>query len=418
MMLSKTSLFASQKARKSSLFSMKKVKRRIFFFFLISILALFLFNGSVFAADSCSAVPECVSQSLTCSQCVDYLSGKINEKRSQEKSLSSEISTMDNQIKLTEARIENTKQEIEVLLKDIDITKEKVNGLEKDIGSTTKALLGRIAAVYEVGRADPFQIFLTSSDINSFMTRLKYLKIVQIFDKKNVYAAEQSKVNYSNQQDILVEKQKEAEALNEQLQNYTAELDSDKQSKEKLLSETRGSETTYQRLLLQAKAEFQAIQGIIGGQGTEEEIGPVSEGQNIASIIPSASCNSSGPHLHFIVKDGSSQNPFSYLKSVDNSNESGGDPFNPSGDWNWPISSPIQFNQGYGSDTWYIRTYHRYPFHDGIDISSSSYAVNAVKAGVLYRGSYSGSGGCILPYVRVKHGDGKETLYLHVYSAF
>lgn len=241
-------------------------KRRIFFPFLISILALFLFNIPVFA-DSCTVVAECVSQNLTCSQCVDYLSSKINEKRSQEKSLSSEISAMDNQIKLTEARIENTQEEIDVLLKDIDITKGKVNGLEKDIGGTTKALLGRIAAVYEVGRADPFQIFLTSSDINSFMTRLKYLRIVQIFDKKTVYAAEQSKVNYSNQQDILEQKQKEAEALNEQLQSYTKQLDSNKQSKQVLLSDTQGSEANYQRLLNQARAQLEGFTKFTQSQG-------------------------------------------------------------------------------------------------------------------------------------------------------
>ena len=40
--------------------------------------------------------------------------------------------------------------------------------------------------------------------------------------------------------------------------------------------------------------------------------------------------------------------PTNYLKGVDHSNDSGGDPFNPSGGWDWPIDGPIQFNQGYG----------------------------------------------------------------------
>lgn len=241
------------------------LKRRFLIPFFIFIL-FFVFAGSVYA-DSCSAVSECVSQNLTCSQCVDYLTSKKNELTSKARSLSSEIGVMDNQIKLTEARIEKTKQDIEVLLKDIGITEGKVSNLEKDIGSSSKALLGRIAAVYEIGRADPWQIFLTSSNISSFMTRLKYLKIVQIYDKRKVYAAEQSKVNYENQQDILEEKQKEAEELNIQLEEYTAQLDTDKQSKQRLLSDTQGSEANYQRLLAAAKAQLAGFAKFVTSQG-------------------------------------------------------------------------------------------------------------------------------------------------------
>jgi murein DD-endopeptidase MepM/ murein hydrolase activator NlpD len=109
------------------------------------------------------------------------------------------------------------------------------------------------------------------------------------------------------------------------------------------------------------------------------------------------------------------QNPFSYLKSVDYDNDSGGDSFNPTGSWDWPIRPRIDFNQGYGktwaiANTWVKRIYS---FHNGIDISSQDTSVYATHKGTLFRGAFKG--GCTLKYVRVENkADNIETYYLHV----
>lgn len=353
---------------------------------------------------------------------------KLAELQSQGKTLSSQIKIMDSQIVLTELRLSEAKRKIENLEYDIGITKQKIGGLEKEINSSTKTLLERINAVYEVGRMQPWQLFLTSDNISNFLTRLKYLKIVQIYDKKNIYAAEQAKVNYSNQKGILEEKQQEAEKLQEELEVYTQQLENEKKAKEQLLTITKNDEKKYQELLARARAEFEAIQNIIAGKGDEIEIGKIGEGTKVATVIEGSSCNSSGAHLHFIVSSGgSTQNPFNYLSGIDYKNCSGsgsscdsgdGDPFNPQGGWIWPIDPTIRFSQGYGS-TWAIQhtwVGQIYKFHNGIDIASSSNSdVKAVKSGILYRGSYSGSGGCKLRYVKIKHDDGGlETFYLHV----
>jgi murein DD-endopeptidase MepM/ murein hydrolase activator NlpD len=170
-------------------------------------------------------------------------------------------------------------------------------------------------------------------------------------------------------------------------------------------------------LLSKARAEFAAIQGIVSGAGTETKMREVSKGDIIAFVISGASCNSTGTHLHFIVKSGNTViNPFSQLKNIDFVNYAYGDPFNPSGSWDWPLSPPIRFNQGYGV-TNYVLSGGWYDFHNGIDIASSSNAVLAVESGTLYRGSYSGNGGCTLPYVKLEHKDSDySTLYLHVFA--
>jgi len=344
---------------------------------------------------------------------------KVTELQNEAKSLSSQIQIVDSQISLAELRIQETEEKLDNLQKDIDITEDKIYNLEGNLEGISKALLNRIVGSYKYGEVEPWEVLFTSKNIEDFFTRIKYLKIVQHYDQKNMLEAEQSKVSYANQQDILVEKQEEAEALHDQLDSYNQQLETERAAKDHLLAETRGSEVVYQGLLAEARAEYASIQGIIAGRGTEVKVGSVSEGDRIASIIQGASCNSSGTHLHFIVSSGgSSRNPLSYLSSISHVNYTGGDPFNPSGSWRWPIAETIQYNQGYG-ETWAVRNTwvgSVYRFHDGIDIGTNgSQTVRAVKDGALYQGSYAGSGGCRLRYVRVAHDEGGyDTFYLHV----
>lgn len=388
--------------------------------FILLLLIPLTFSLSV-KPSSAATLEECEKANIPqdiISDCIDVLSGKVNELGEQKKTLASEIAQFETQINLTEVKITEAEATIAQLEKEIGVLGFRIGYITESVDKLEVLLKQRIVATYQQSFVSNLEILLGSDGFSDLILRTQYLKAVQENDKKLLTNLLETKSNYANQKDEREVKQAAIEENRQKLLGLKTQLDQQKLAKDQLLQETKGSEATYQELLKKAIEEYQAIQGIVAGKGTEVEIGGISEGEKIATIIPSASCNSSGPHLHFIVKDGGSQNPFNYLKPVEYINQSGGDPFNPSGDWNWPIDPPIQFNQGYGADTWYIQNYHRYPFHDGIDISGPSYTVKAVKTGTLFKGSYSGDGGCTLPYMRVKHEDGKETFYLHVYSAF
>jgi len=394
--------------------------------FLLTVLlfSLFLLNTNLFvwAEEPTTTTTTTTADAAKWEEKIKEYEGKVSELQGKAKTLSSEIAVMDNQIKLTEYRIEANKEQILSLEADIDTTNKKIGKLEESLDELTKVLLNRIIATYEVGTIQPFNILLSSSNISNFFTRLNYLKIAQTHDKRLIYETEQAKIDYANQKEIFEDKKKKIEALKRELEVYTAELEQNKLIRKDLLNATQNDERKYQQLLARARAEYEAILGIVAGKGTEVKVGHISEGQRIATMITGTSCNSSGTHLHFMVtKNGNTENPFNYLKDIEHKNCSGGgdcnpaDPFNPSGSWNWPLDAPIIFNQGYGS-TWAIaNTWVRriYTFHNGIDISSSSTTVKAVKEGTLYKGSYSV--GCALGYVRVDHGEGMETYYLHVY---
>ena len=393
---------------------MRILVKSLFVFFIVIVLAIAI-NHTIWAEDPTpTPTPTSSSNVDEIQKKIKDLEAKVGDLQSQEKTLSSQIKIIDSQIALSELKIADAEEKIKSLRADIEITNQKISGLSTDIDKTSKAFVNRSVGVYRVGRIDSWQALLSSGNIDNFFTRLKYLKIVQLYDKKNIFLTEQAKVNYSNMQSILLDKKKQEEALNEKLQTLNNELGKDKDTKKSLLADTQGSEAKYQKLLSEARAEYEAIQGIVAGNGKEVDEGPVNQGDTIASVIPSASCNSNGAHLHFTVsRNGVTQNPFGYLKPIDAVNDSS-DPFNPSGSWDWPLSPQIHLNQGYGV-TWFVNTYHAYPMHNGIDIIGSSYSVKAVKSGNLFQGAYSGNGGCSLRYVRVHHADdGLDTFYLHV----
>jgi peptidoglycan hydrolase CwlO-like protein len=397
----------------------------IFLILLVFFSAVFL-GQQVFAEDPtptpsssgsvCSSVPECSEQKLDCGKCVEFLTNKKDEASSKAKTLSSEIGVMDKQIKLTEARISATEQLINELEEDIEIAKGKISDLEEDIETSTKALIGRITGVYQVGSVQPWQIFLTSNNINDVFKRLTYLKIVQIYDKRKVYAAEQAKNDYNNQKEIFEDKEAEAEAQSAKLTKYTEQLEEEKSGKQQLLTVTRNDESRYQKLLAEARAE----RAVVLGGGKEVFLRTVSEGDSIGTIISGASGCSSGTHLHFSMYQGTSvRDPNDYLSpksfsySYSDSQYGYYGTINPHGSYSWPINDPITINQGYGTHG-FAQQFYPSGLHDGIDMEGGSLNVKAVRSGKLYEGSYKCSNGT-LTYAKVEHDDGLISWYLHIY---
>lgn len=374
------------------------------FFVLSLVFVSSLFFSFEIKSQTCSSLEEC-------NKLINEYQGQVTKLQSQANTLSNQIAQFDAQIRLTLLKIAQTEEKIGQLSGRIDQLKGSVDAL-------TNAYNNRVVETYKLARlGDPAVMIMTASDLNEAFQRYSYLKKIQEADKDLLSRLQAAQNNYEIEKVDQEDLQKQ---LNEQKKN----LDSQKAARANLLAVTRNDERRYQQLLAAAKAEYEAIVAIVAGKGVETEIGKVNEGQRIANIIQGPSCNSSGSHLHFIVRkqDNTTDNPFNYLKSADHVNCSGsscgsgnGDAFNPSGSWNWPISAPITFKQGYGS-TWAVRNTwvsSIYKFHNGIDINSSSSEVRAVQSGTLYRGSYNV--GCQLRYVRVDHDNSElDTIYLHI----
>ncbi len=390
------------------------VKKTLLF---ICLLGVFLLLSNNLINAQSSSIPECKEKNLDFNQCVEYLKNKVSEKQGQAKTLASQIAIMDNQIKLTEARIEQNKREILDLTLDIDTATKKISNLQQSLDALSEVLLKRIVATYISGTIEPWEVILSSNNANDLLLKYNYLKAAQARDKKLIYEVQQAKNDYTNQKLIFEDKKKRIEILKNQLEAYNKSLAQQKADKQHLLVVTKNDEVRYQQLLAQAQAE----RAIVFGGGVDSYIRDVNQGDSIgiiASYSASPGC-STGAHLHFeIQRDGSAQNPNSYLRGANFSYSYTPEQYGyfgtvgPTGDLPWPLDEPIVINQGYGSHS-FAQTFYAGGIHTGIDMDSkSSSTVKTVKSGKLYGGSYNCTNGKLY-YAKVIHDGGLITWYLH-----
>jgi peptidoglycan hydrolase CwlO-like protein len=340
----------------------------------------------------------------TLRQKIEQYETEINRLKTKANTLKNQIAQFNAQIALTTLKISQTQEKILLLGGRID-------QLETSLEDLTEAFTSRAFETYRMTRlGDPFIFLISAPDLAGVVSRYHYLQRIQEADRNLL-------IRLQKAQNVYQEEKKDQEELREELERQKRNLDNQKRAKANLLAVTKNDEKKYQQLLAKARAELEAIQAIIAGQGEETEVGGVSEGTRIASIIPGPSACSTGGHLHFeVVKDGHHRNPADFLipKSVGWDNGPDG-PFAFSGSWQWPLNDPIRITQGYGM-TYYASTLKFYGGapHTGIDmVNNNDYAVKAVRNGTLYRGAI-GCGGGTLRYVRVKQDDGYDTYYLHV----
>lgn len=405
------------------------------FFYAIFLFLLFAFvitqSTSLVLAQEQSPTPTTSSGADTSklnslqSQINEYQT-KVIELQGQAKTLSSQIQIMDNQIKLTELKIDEAKARLEEITGNIEVAKERIGGLEKNISVSAKALIGRINATYQVGRIDSWQVFLTSDNISNFLTRLTYLRVVQAYDKKSIYAAQQSKDNYEREKTLLEEKQEEEEAVRIELEGYTTKLEQEKKQKDDLLAVTKNSEREYQKRLSDAMRELQQIQKAAQVLVSTEPK-DVKRGDLIG--LMGSTGYSFGAHLHFGVYGVSSlsdynyysnhENPANYLenRSVDWQTGCPGDPSGQTntggGSFSWPMDTGnLHITQGYGH-TCYSSVYYRGNPHPAFDMyNNSAILVKAVDDGKAYfcrNCTGDGANGVFL-----FHSNGKMSLYWHL----
>lgn len=366
----------------------------------ISSLVIFATISSLFLGNARNASADRLQE---IQQQIEEYRNEIKRLNAQANTLKNQISQFNAQINLTQLKIEETEERIRLLGGRIDL-------LEVSLQSLTEAFSSRANETYKMARlGDPLVLLVTSKNLSEAVTRFHYLQRIQEADRELL-------VKLQDAQDTYVAEKDDQEELQEQLQGQQRVLGAQKEAKAELLEITRNDEKRYQELLAKARAELEAIQSILVGKGDETEVGRISAGESIASIIPGVSTCSTGAHLHFeVVKDGGHQNPANYLSPKTVEWDNGPDPeFSFNGSWPWPLNDPIRITQGYGM-TYYAGQLNYYGGspHTGLDMVNDDYGVKAVQPGVLYRGAI-GCGGGTLRYVRVKQDDGLNTYYLHV----
>lgn len=366
--------------------------KRLVLLALASAVFLFAYSKVVFAQDACSGD---VTQRISCYE------NNISKLKDSSKTLANQIAQFDAQIKLTSLKIQQTEDQIEMLTGRID-------QLSDSLSELNQAFSQRAIETYKIARiGNPILVLLTSGSLDEAYGTFSYLKRIQDADRSLIE-------RLKNAQTTFEAEKISQEELQLTLENQKKTLDSQKNAKNLLLSQTRNDEKRYQSLLAQALAEKAAIEkALVSGTN----VGPVKAGDPIALVGNSGypSC-STGKHLHFEVrKSGTWVDPGPYMQSktlIDE--ERGGSVTLGSGSWQWPIQDPIRLTQHYGQTPYSWRYSYSGGIHTGYDmVSKSSDVIRAPADGNLFKSSEK-CGSSTINIVYIDHGGGLMTFYLHV----
>jgi len=190
----------------------------------------------------------------------DYFSTK-------KRTLKNEIQSKTVQIDLTTGRIVSAQKTIADLEKEIDQLGGKIDRLDSSLNELSEVLVKRISETYKKGQIDPFALFFSSKNFADFISRFKYLRVIQLHDRKLLIQMETAKTNYEGQKNLKEEKQTQLESWKIKLEREKIELANIIQAKKILLTET---EASYQRTLARIAAEKAKIAGVsLFGRPTE-----------------------------------------------------------------------------------------------------------------------------------------------------
>lgn len=257
-------------------------KKKLLLIILFISFAFVLTKGIVFATEPTvtpvlsgtpTPTPDTSGQVKDLQGRINELQSKITDLHGQEKTLSSQISVMDNQITLTQFRIDATQQKVVEAQKDIQIATKRISVLNSSLDTLTKVLLNRIVENYKLEQTQPIQVLLTAHDATAFIRQSNYLRAAQKHDQLIAYDTVQAKNDYANQKNIFETQKKKMEALQNQLKDYTKELDGEKSNKQRLLTDTQGNEANYQHLLSQARTQLAGFSRFVASQGGASLLG-------------------------------------------------------------------------------------------------------------------------------------------------
>lgn len=339
---------------------------------------------------------------------------KLNDIRQQKNTLSTQIEQMDTQIYLAELEIQKTETKIIATQSEIEKLGSRIDNLDNSLNTLSKILLEQISRGYKTRSVSLIELLLESQDIGELTNRIKYQRSTQNNNQKLLLQVQEAKSSYEEQKVVREQKKQELDQLVINLNNQKADLKKQQVQKQALLADTNNDEKTYQTLLTQAQAEYNAVSKakLYGAK-----VGPVKKGEIIALIGNSGYpyC-STGAHLHFeIQSNGTWVNPGDYLSShAIYDDQNGVNTSLGSGSWDWPIQDQVILTQHFGHTPYSWRYSYSGGIHTGLDlVSKGSDEIRAPADGILYATSEA-CGSATINVKYIDHGNGVQSYYLHV----
>lgn len=179
-----------------------------------------------------------------------------------------EIKSLKNQVAIFNARINKIQIEANITEDDISQTELEIIQLEYGIEETGDNILNQkdnlskvIQTIAEFDQVSELEMILESDDFSDFFDQMTYLDNLQNGVKEKVENLKILKLKLGADKESKKEKKERLEGLKTQLNQQKWSLASQRESKEDLLSYTKGEESKYQEMLANIEAQKKSLLG-------------------------------------------------------------------------------------------------------------------------------------------------------------
>jgi len=238
---------------------------------LLSFLCLFIFVGSVFAAQNCEDKYDCKSDKDDYEQClnkkVSCLEDNLNETKEKKTTLENAISIINGSINIQQVKISQTKNEITQLEKEITELDNRISGLTISLDRLSTLLVERIRTQYKREQVSPLSFVASSRSLANFVSQFRYLRLAGQQTASAMQKADSQKAIYDSQKDLKEIKQQEIESKRYELQSEQNTLVGQRQEQQNLLSVTKNDEQKFQQLLKEAQEQIASIRRYTSSRG-------------------------------------------------------------------------------------------------------------------------------------------------------
>lgn len=197
---------------------------------------------------------------------LDELKKQIEGQKDQLKKLQGRIASLKIQISIFNLEISKTELEIKRLTKEIELTQIEIKNLENKIKQKENELVEKQkildALIYEVyinNTWNFWHLVFTSLTFSDLIEKIKYIETVEEDVKNTIDEINAIKEELNLKKQDLQKKKESLEMLKKEKEDTLADLESRCEAKKKLLEETQGQESEYQKLLAAAQKEEEKI---------------------------------------------------------------------------------------------------------------------------------------------------------------
>ncbi len=198
---------------------------------------------------------------------IQQYQSKLKELRSEKNTLSSQIEYMDTQIYLTGLNIIDTEQKIKQTEKEIILLSDRIDGLDSSLNSISKLLIERVVDGYKEHTPSLFDMVLDSGNADTLLAKIQYQRVTQSNNQKMLVQVQEAKLNFEEQKNLREKKKEELDKLTVTLNAQKVELNTQKESKQRLLAVTQNNESSYQKLLEDAQKQLAGFKSFVQTAG-------------------------------------------------------------------------------------------------------------------------------------------------------